>query len=40
MWQASCWLPCGTMARKAGTLLTNPLGNDQAQDLVNFVQAF
>jgi len=27
------------MARRAGTSLTNPLGNDKKQDLVNFLQA-
>src|SRR2546426_4942990 len=39
VWQASCSLPCGTMARRAGTPLTNPLGNDKKQDLVNFLRA-
>jgi hypothetical protein len=39
VWQAFCSLPCGTMARRAGTPLTNPLGNDKKQDFVNFLRA-
>src|SRR2546425_12282574 len=39
VWQASCSLLCRSMARRAGTPLTNPLGNDKKQDLVNFLRA-